>query len=227
MIDKSVGMIPQWLDRSDSYLMINLRYRTRLLTRLCRRCCRVGRPQQCNHLGDHDGIFEQAPSSPCAATQSRIITQHVKGDIAVAQRTIVQLTDDLDGKAIPDSRGETGRFGLDRQDYEIDLSDTNSRAVRDALSKYVAARRVGSSRGGHSRAGRSGGAQSRDYDPKAVRAWARAARHRGEPARPGAGRGDRQVPGGQRLTRTGEKRAVRVAGAGRGRPHKALLRRSG
>jgi len=140
MIDKSVGMIPQWLDRSDSYLMINLRYRTRLLTRLCRRCCRVGRPQQCNRLGDHDGIFEQAPSSPCAATQSRIITQHVKGDIAVAQRTIVQLTDDLDGKAIPDSRGETGRFGLDRQDYEIDLSDTNSRAVRDALSKYVAAR---------------------------------------------------------------------------------------
>ena len=93
----------------------------------------------------------------------------------MAQRTIVQLTDDLDGKPIAEGRGETVRFALDRQDYEIDLADKNAKAMRDAVSKYVAAaRRVSSSsRGsGRTRGGRSSAAASRDYDPKAVRAWA-------------------------------------------------------
>jgi hypothetical protein len=92
----------------------------------------------------------------------------------VAQRTIVQLTDDLDGKPIPEGRGETVRFGLDRQEYEIDLGEKNARAMRDAISKYVtAARRVSSSsRGGRSRGGSRSGSTARDYDPKAVRAWA-------------------------------------------------------
>ena len=47
--------------------------------------------------------------------------------------------------------------------------------MRDAVSKYVAAaRRVSSSSrgGGRTRGGRSSAAASRDYDPKAVRAWA-------------------------------------------------------
>jgi len=93
----------------------------------------------------------------------------------VAQRTIVQLTDDLDGKPIAEGRGETVRFALDRQDYEIDLADKNAKAMRDAVSKYIAAaRRVSSSSrsGGRGRGGRSAAAASRDYDPKAVRAWA-------------------------------------------------------
>jgi hypothetical protein len=91
----------------------------------------------------------------------------------VAQRTVVQLTDDLDGKAIPEGKGETVRFGVDGQDYEIDLGEKNAQALRDVIGKYVAAgRRVGGgSRGGRSR---SGSARSRDYDPKAVRAWAEA-----------------------------------------------------
>ena len=93
----------------------------------------------------------------------------------MAQRTIVQLTDDLDGKPIADGHGETVRFALDRQDYEIDLSEKNAKAMREAMDKYVAvARRVsGSTRGGRSRGGsRSTAAATRDYDPKAVRAWA-------------------------------------------------------
>jgi hypothetical protein len=92
----------------------------------------------------------------------------------MAQRTIVQLTDDLDGKTIPDGKGQTIRFGLDRQDYEIDLTDKNAKAFRDALQTYVAAgRRVtGSPRGGRSRGGGTATAPARDYDPKAVRAWA-------------------------------------------------------
>jgi nucleoid-associated protein Lsr2 len=94
----------------------------------------------------------------------------------VAQRTIVQLTDDLDGKAIPDGKGQTIRFGLDRTDYEIDLTDKNAKALRDAIAKYVAAaRRTGSaSRGAGARRSpaSSRSDSTRDYDPRAVRAWA-------------------------------------------------------
>lgn len=98
----------------------------------------------------------------------------------MAQRTIVQLTDDLDGKAIPDGKGETIRFGLDRTDYEIDLNDKNAQVLRDAIGKYVAAARStggsGGARGAGARrgTGRSGSEPVRDYDPKAVRAWAEA-----------------------------------------------------
>ena len=105
----------------------------------------------------------------------------------MAQRVVVELSDDLDGKPIPDGKGETVRFALDRQEYEIDLGEKNAKALRDAFSTYVtAARRVSgasrnASRGsgsgsgsgsGRSGAGRSADAPVRDYDPKAVRAWA-------------------------------------------------------
>ena len=93
----------------------------------------------------------------------------------MAQRTVVQLTDDLDGKPIPDGKGETIRFSLDRQDYEIDLAGKNAKALRDALSKYVtAARRTagGGRSTGRGRAGRTGSGPVREYDPKAVRVWA-------------------------------------------------------
>jgi hypothetical protein len=91
----------------------------------------------------------------------------------VAQRTVVQLTDDLDGKSIPDGKGETVRFGLDSQDYEIDLGEKNAKALREVVAKYVeAGRRVGGgSRGGRPRSS-AAPARTRDYDPKAVRAWA-------------------------------------------------------
>ena len=91
----------------------------------------------------------------------------------MAQRMIVQLTDDLDGKPIRDGKGETIRFGLDRTEYEIDLADKNAKALRDTFAKYVSAARrtgAGSRSTGRSRARRAGTA--RDYDPKAVRAWA-------------------------------------------------------
>jgi hypothetical protein len=55
----------------------------------------------------------------------------------MAQRTVVQLTDDLDGKLIEDGKGETIRFALDRQDCEIDLNDKNAKVLRDAFSKYM------------------------------------------------------------------------------------------
>ena len=91
----------------------------------------------------------------------------------MAQRTIVQLSDDLDGKPIRDGKGETIRFSLDRTDYEIDLADKNAKALRDTLAKYISAARragAGTRSTGRGRARRAGTA--RDYDPKAVRAWA-------------------------------------------------------
>jgi Lsr2 len=98
----------------------------------------------------------------------------MEGLLTVAQRTVVQLTDDLDGKAIPDGKGETVRFGLDSQDYEIDLTEKNAKVLRDVVAKYVAAgRRVGGgSRGGRARSSSASSSRPRDYDPKAVRAWA-------------------------------------------------------
>jgi hypothetical protein len=95
----------------------------------------------------------------------------------MAQRTVVQLTDDLDGKPIPDGKGETIRFSLDRTDYEIDLTDKNAKALREAFAAYVSAARRSTrsgsgGRGGAGRSGRTGAGAARDYDPKAVRVWA-------------------------------------------------------
>ena len=77
----------------------------------------------------------------------------------MAQRTVVQLTDDLDGKPIPDGKGETIRFSLDRTDYEIDLTDKNAKALRDAFATYVSAARRSTG------SGRSGGSGRRPKRP--------------------------------------------------------------
>lgn len=59
----------------------------------------------------------------------------------MAQKVTVSLVDDLDG-GVAD---ETVEFGLDGTSYEIDLSNVNAVALRDALAGYVAhARRPGS-----------------------------------------------------------------------------------
>ena len=94
----------------------------------------------------------------------------------MAQRVVIELTDDLDGKPIKDGQGETVTFALDGTAYEIDLGKKNADSLRNDLSKYVGeARRAGraSGAGGRGRSSRAAGSrQGRDYDPKAVRAWA-------------------------------------------------------
>jgi hypothetical protein len=92
----------------------------------------------------------------------------------MAQRQVVELIDDLDGKVLVD-HGETVTFALDGVDYEIDLSDKNAARLRGALAPYVAAGRDKSGR-------RSGGRSARGpvrkadtiVDTRAVRAWAAA-----------------------------------------------------
>lgn len=88
----------------------------------------------------------------------------------MAQKTIIRLTDDVDGSEAT----ETVSFGLDGTTYEIDLNDEHAADLREVLAPYVSvARRAG----GGGRAVRGGAPSPRqrpsgDVDPKAVRAWA-------------------------------------------------------
>lgn len=93
----------------------------------------------------------------------------------MAQKTIVQLFDDLDGTS-SDSI-ETVEFGLDGVTYEIDLNDENAERLRDALAGYVAAaRRTGgrAKRGVTSAAAHSNGSGRSREQTQAIREWARA-----------------------------------------------------
>jgi hypothetical protein len=86
----------------------------------------------------------------------------------VAQKVQVILTDDLDGG----EADESVQFAIDGVSYEIDLSEANAEALREAVAPYVdAARRIG---GRSSR--RSGGPKSQPSertDLSELRAWAR------------------------------------------------------
>ena len=88
----------------------------------------------------------------------------------MAQRTILELVDDLDGG----KADETVTFALDGVEFEIDLSADNAARLRDAFAEFV----------GHAR--RTGGRKQRGAavvvkstngngkpDTQAVREWAR------------------------------------------------------
>ena len=95
----------------------------------------------------------------------------------MARRIVHQLVDDLDGSVLEIGEGETVLFSLDGVAYEIDLTEGNAAALRDALAPYVAAgRSVGSSRGGAG-SGSSGGGRKRrrsgQQDYSAIREWAK------------------------------------------------------
>jgi hypothetical protein len=94
----------------------------------------------------------------------------------MAQKTIVQLIDDLDQGAAE----ETVSFGLDGTNYEIDLSAKNAAKLRDALANYVAnARRAGRSGSRPvSSPRRSRGARGDREQTQAIREWARKNGHK-------------------------------------------------
>jgi nucleoid-associated protein Lsr2 len=100
----------------------------------------------------------------------------------MAQKTVVSLIDDLD----ENEADETVEFGLDGVSYEIDLSEDNATALRNALSDYIEhARRSGGSRRAGVGAGRratsrrnngsgTGGRATVDREQnQAIREWAR------------------------------------------------------
>ncbi|MEV5913381.1 Lsr2 family protein [Streptomyces chartreusis] len=89
----------------------------------------------------------------------------------MAQKTIILLTDDIDGG----EASETMTFGLDGKSYEIDLSDANADKLREALAPYVdAARRTGGRSSAGTR-GRGAAKQRPAGEPSAeeLRVWAK------------------------------------------------------
>jgi hypothetical protein len=89
----------------------------------------------------------------------------------VARKIITQLVDDIDATALDAGEGETVLFSLDGVSYEIDLSNANAVALREALSTYVqAGRRVSASQSRpQTRAARSNRGET-----AAIREWAAA-----------------------------------------------------
>lgn len=90
----------------------------------------------------------------------------------MAQKTIVQLIDDLDQGAAD----ETVSFALDGANYEIDLSTANAQKLRDAFAPYVAnARRAnrGTTRPNSGRRSSGRGARSDREQLQAIREWGR------------------------------------------------------
>ncbi len=95
----------------------------------------------------------------------------------MARRIVHQLVDDVDGTVLEVGEGETVLFSLDGVAYEIDVSDENAAALRNAFATYIdAARPVSSSRGPRSAAASAAERKRRrngqqDYGP--VREWAK------------------------------------------------------
>ena len=90
----------------------------------------------------------------------------------MAQKVTVSLVDDVDGS----TAAETVEFGIDGVSYEIDLSDSNAKKLRDALAGYVThARRAGGRRraaGGGTRRAAARPSVDREQNA-AIRDWAR------------------------------------------------------
>jgi hypothetical protein len=85
----------------------------------------------------------------------------------VAQKTVLELVDDLDGG----EADETVTFALDGVEFVIDLSEENAARLRDTLAEFVGhARRTG---GRKQRGKVAPAATNGKPDTQAVREWAR------------------------------------------------------
>ncbi|OLR92158.1 histone-like nucleoid-structuring protein Lsr2 [Actinokineospora bangkokensis] len=92
----------------------------------------------------------------------------------MAQKTIVQLFDDLDGSTGDDITSV--EFALDGVRYEIDLNEENANRLRSELAEYIeAARRTGGrvKRGAAPAQTRGAGEGRSKEQTKAIRDWAR------------------------------------------------------
>ena len=87
----------------------------------------------------------------------------------MAKKVTIQLVDDLDKSSPAD---ETVSFSLDGVNYEIDLTEANASALREALARYIGhAERVSGRK-----ATRAAGSAKRS-NVSDVREWARANGH--------------------------------------------------
>ncbi|MBF4162605.1 histone-like nucleoid-structuring protein Lsr2 [Nocardioides acrostichi] len=88
----------------------------------------------------------------------------------MAQRVQIILEDDIDGS----EGSETVSFGLDGQNYEIDLNEKHAAELREVLAGYIGHGRRAS---GGSRTRRSSGSSAASAggpSPKEIREWGRA-----------------------------------------------------
>ncbi|HET7396998.1 MAG TPA: Lsr2 family protein [Intrasporangium sp.] len=90
----------------------------------------------------------------------------------MAQQKIVTLIDDLDGT----EASEPVSFAIDGTNYEIDLSERNAAALREALRRYTTAARPAGTRGhtGRKRVTIPSAGHSRNAE---IRAWAHSNGH--------------------------------------------------
>jgi len=87
----------------------------------------------------------------------------------MAQKTYVQLVDDLDGSPIADGEGKTVTLTFDGATYEIDLSNTHVDKLTDALAPYLSAGRKTS---GRRTIGRAASSKSDPAELQKIRDWA-------------------------------------------------------
>lgn len=86
----------------------------------------------------------------------------------MAQKTFIQLVDDIDGTVIEDGAGETVAFALDGKAYEVDLTVKNADAFRGLFQDYVAvARKTG-------RASKPKSTSKSGVPASEIREWAKA-----------------------------------------------------
>ena len=91
---------------------------------------------------------------------------------ALAQRTVVQLVDDITGKEIADGEGETITFAVNGTQYSIDLDARGAKKFYDSLSFYTDhATKVGRA-GAAASGGRARRRRGSEADPAAIRVWA-------------------------------------------------------
>jgi hypothetical protein len=101
-----------------------------------------------------------------------ILDAHVShpAEDLVAQKTVLELVDDLDGGAADESVA----FALDGVEFVIDLSTTNAARLRDTLAEFVGhARRTGGRKSPGKAAAARNGSSNGKPDVQAVREWAR------------------------------------------------------
>jgi len=105
-----------------------------------------------------------------------------KADVQAEALSLTQPTavviDHPDRRPLPEDGRQTVHFGLDGENYEIDLSDESATELRSALRRYVdAGRRVGQEPGMRIAAGtvrsRPRPAKEQRDDSAAIRDWAR------------------------------------------------------
>ena len=91
----------------------------------------------------------------------------------MAQQTVVQLIDDLDGG----EADETVTFALDGVEYAIDLSKGNAERLRESLADFVGKARRAGGRKQRKGTGKSTVKASDKAEAQRIRDWARAQGH--------------------------------------------------